>query len=345
VEGVDAAQSIFICYFFIMRYPSDALPLPDVITDETARLFKINAERMAGQPDLTMIPPAEGRALGARNDEFWNSPVLPVDQVEEMTLGGVRVRRYAHGSHKGVRGVLLFIHGGGWAYGSIDTHDVATRALARATGFEVFSVDYRRTPEHAWPAPLDDAFAVYRALLDAGVESSRIVLAGDSAGAQLALALMLRAQTQDLAQPAGASLLYGVYDDDDATPAHLRFGPGGYGLTTLRMRNYWNWAVPVPDRESALVRPVRHASDAQLRALPPLHLTSAGLDCLKSDTLRLIDRLRAAGHTAHTHDEVLAVPHGHFLAYHHLKATRDLVEICATKLRRFVSDGTLGLTA
>jgi hypothetical protein len=74
-------------------------------------------------------------------------------------------------------------------------------------------------------------------------------------------------------------------------------------------------------------------------------LTSAGLDCLKSDTLRLIDRLRAAGHTAHTHDEVLAVPHGHFLAYHHLKATRDLVEICATKLRRFVSDGTLGLTA
>jgi acetyl esterase len=132
-------------------------------------------------------------------------------------------------------------------------------------------------------------------------------------------------------------LFYGVYDDDDSTASHQRFGSGSFGLTTARMNNYWNWCVPSSARADAHVRPLRDAGDDALAALPPLWLTSAGLDCLKTDTLRLLDRLRQAGHLAHTHEEVLGVPHGHLLPFAHLKATRDLVLIAGAKVRAFLA--------
>jgi acetyl esterase/lipase len=103
------------------------------------------------------------------------------------------------------------------------------------------------------------------------------------------------------------------------------------------MTNYWNWCAPSAQRASLKLRPLRDASDEVLATLPPLWLTSAGLDCLKSDTLRFIDRLRAAGHVAHSHEEVLGVPHGHLLGVNHLKATRDLLAVAGTKVRTFLA--------
>lgn len=318
-----------------MNFPSDALPLPDKIPLETARLFKLNAERMAGQPDPTTIPPAEGRALLAKNDLFYNMKPLPVDNVRDDTIGGVRVRRYKH--KDATPAVLLCIHGGGWAFGNVDSHDVATRALARSAKVEVISVDYRLAPEHPHTVVLQDCMAVYSALVGGVVPASEIVLAGDSAGAHLCVLMMLAMPAINLPMPAGACLFYGVYDDDVSTQSHAKFGPGGFGLTSTRMTNYWNWYAPEDQRAKEALRPVRDASDEALAALPPLWFTSAGLDCLKSDTLRMIDRLRAAGHIHHTHDEVLGVPHGHLLAVNYLKATRDLISTAGAKVRNFLA--------
>ncbi len=318
-----------------MKFPSDALPLPDQPTRETAVLLRKNLERLAGQPDLTTLPAAEGRAIAAQNDTFYNNVRLPVAEVTDAQIGGVPVRRYRH-TDAGP-GCIVYLHGGGWAFGSVDTHDVAVRALARSARMEVVSVEYRRTPEHAYPSCLDDGLAVYQTLVGQRMPASEIVLAGDSAGAHLCLLMMLSMAEKQLPLPAGACLIYGVYDDDTSTASHARFGPGGFGLTSARMANYWNWFVPSAQRDDAQVRPLGDASDEALAALPPLFLTSAGLDCLKSDTLRLIDRLRAAGHIAHTHEEVLGVPHGHLLAVNHLKATRDLVGMLGAKCRAFVA--------
>jgi acetyl esterase len=318
-----------------MAFPSDALPLPDTIPIETAKLFKLNAERMAGQPDPTTLPVAEGRALLAKNDLFYNAKPLPVDSVRDDVIGGVPVRRYKH--QDATPGVLLYLHGGGWAFGNCDSHDVATRALARSAKVEVISVDYRLAPEHAHSALLEDCMAVYRALVGSVMPASEIVLAGDSAGAHLCVLMMLTMPAANLPMPAGACLFYGVYDDDTSTTSHAKFGPGGFGLTTTRMTNYWNWYVPQSERAAANVRPLRDASNEALAALPPLWFTSAGLDCLKTDTLRMIDRLRQAGHVAHTHEEVLGVPHGHLLAVNYLKATRDLITMCGAKVRSFLA--------
>ncbi len=318
-----------------MHFPSDALPLPAQIPLETAKFFKLNAERLAGQPDPTTLPAPEGRALLAKNDLFYNAKQIPVESVRDDVIGGVRVRRYKH--KDATPGVLLYLHGGGWAFGNLDSHDVATRALAHSARVEVVSVAYRLAPEHAHALLLEDCLAVYRALVGGVLPASEIVLAGDSAGAHLCMLMMLAMPTLNLPSPAGACLFYGVYDDDITTQSHLKFGVGGFGLTTTRMTNYWNWYVPQAERDAATVRPVRDASDEALAALPPLWFTSAGLDCLKNDTLRMLDRLRAAGHIHHTHEEVLGVPHGHLLAVHFLKATRDLISTAGAKVRNFLA--------
>jgi acetyl esterase len=258
-----------------------------------------------------------------------------VASVLDEKIGGVSVRRYRHSDVQS--GVVLFVHGGGWAFGSIDTHDVIARVLARTSKCELISVDYRRTPEHAYPACLDDCVSVYRALVSTVLPANEIVFAGDSAGAHLCVQAMLALPSQKLPQPAGACLFYGVYDDDHTTASHQRFGPGGFGLTSARMTNYWNWCAPSAQRASLKLRPLRDANDEVLASLPPLWLTSAGLDCLKSDTLRFIDRLRAAGHVAHSHEEVLGVPHGHLLGVNHLKATRDLLTVAGVKVRTFLA--------
>ncbi len=318
-----------------MNFPSDLLPVCEQIPIETAQLFKHNAQRMLGQPDPTTLPPAEGRALLAKNDLFYNAKPLPVETVRDDVIGGVPVRRYKH-SDAG-HGVVLYIHGGGWAFGNLDSHDVATRALARSTKVEVISVDYRLAPEHPHNALLEDCMSVYRALVGSVLPAKEIVLAGDSAGAHLCVLMLLAMPPANLPSPAGACLFYGVYDDDTTTASHAKFGAGGFGLTTARMTNYWNWYIPAGQRANASVRPIRDARDEALAALPPLWFTSAGLDCLKNDTLRMIDRLRAAGHVAHTHEEVLGVPHGHLLAVNYLKATRDLITTCGAKVRNFLA--------
>jgi acetyl esterase len=318
-----------------MNFPSDNLPLPDQFTHESAKLFKRNTERTAGQADPTTLPAAVGRAQSASNDLFYNSTTIPVASVRDDVIAGVCVRRYRH-SDAGP-GVVLYVHGGGWAFGSVDTHDVITRALARSAKVEVISVGYRCAPESLFPAALDDCLAVYTDLVASVMPSSEIVLMGDSAGAHLCLLMMLRMQEKKIPTPAGACLIYGVYDDDISTPSHIRFGPSGFGLTSTRMQNYWEWFIPATLRDAAYVRPLRDASDESLAVLPPLFLSSAGLDCLKSDTRRLVDRLQTAGHTAHSHEEVLGVMHGHLLAVHHLKATRDLINTCGAKIRNFLA--------
>ena len=100
-------------------------------------------------------------------------------------------------------GVILFLHGGGYCVGSLDSHRPLSATLAKASGLTVFALDYRLAPEHPYPAALNDAVSAYRALLDEG--HSRIVLAGDSAGGGLALATAL--SLRDAGLPAPAALL------------------------------------------------------------------------------------------------------------------------------------------
>ncbi len=188
-------------------------------------------------------------------------------------------------------GVLLYLHGGGFVFGSRKTHRHFVAALSAATGRPAFLVDYRRAPEHPFPAAADDALAAYRYLLAAGYRPGQIVVAGDSAGGHLTAGLLADLARQRLPMPAAAVLfspfldLTGAeLDDRDA----VRRDP---------------FVPPQRARECGASYAGEHATDsrrldvlrAPKRRWPPLLIQVGDTECLLGDSERMAESMRAAG--------------------------------------------------
>lgn len=137
---------------------------------------------------------------------------------------------------------IVFAHGGGWCLGSLDAYDTPCRSLAKATGCVVFSVDYRLAPEHPFPAPLDDVYETLRWVADhaamLAVDEERLVVAGDSAGGNLAAAAAIMARDRAGPKIAHQLLFYPALDIDLDTPSYREFAEGYY-LTREVMRFCW----------------------------------------------------------------------------------------------------------
>ncbi len=200
-------------------------------------------------------------------------------RVVDLDAGGVPARLYRDGDD-GDTPVLLYAHGGGWVMGDLDTHDGLCRHLARATGWTVLSVDYRRAPEHPWPAAVDD---VDRAL--AWLGERRVALAGDSAGAHLAAVVARRAR--DAGRPVAAQVLICPVLD----PAMSYPDLDDYGLHRDEMRFFWDAFVPPADR----AHPDADPATADPAGLPPAVVVTAEFDVLRDEGERYAARLQAAG--------------------------------------------------
>lgn len=272
--------------------PDTAVPAPALTPQMRVVLERLLRED-AGLPDPTTLPPAEGRALAERSNRRWNANLPEMAEVRDVRLAsGVAGRVLVPNNDEG-KGAILFVHGGGWAFCSMKTHERAARLLAVAAGAPVVTFDYRLAPEHPYPEGLEDCLAAWNAFGPL-FPGRRLAMAGDSAGATLAVAAMLRLQTEGGAVPDSGLLFYGVYDDDFDSPSYRRYADGP-GLTRAKMQRYWTWYQPEPARRSdPLVSPLK-APDAALRALPPLYLSAAGVDPLRSDTERFHARLSALG--------------------------------------------------
>ena len=259
------------------------------------------AQEDAGLGDPTLMAPAAGRALAALTNLRWNESPPPM-QARTVLHAGLPARLVTPPNDRGTD-AILHVHGGGWALCSAATHEDAARRLALACACPVLTPDYRLAPEDPFPAGLDDVTAAWQAR----DRARRWSVAGDSAGANLALALMLRLIAQGAALPAAGLLFYGVYGTDFDTQSY-RAHEHGPGLTRAKMMRYWDWYAPREARNQPEIAPLA-ASDEALRALPPLYLNAAGLDPLASDTQALADRLHAMGR-ADTCDFVDGVVHG-----------------------------------
>jgi len=192
--------------------------------------------------------------------------------------------------------VLVYLHGGGWVLNSIDTHDRLMREYAAAAGCAVVGVDYALSPEAPFPQAMEESAEVLRWIAAEGaawgLDGARIVVGGDSAGANLALgaALALR-DAADGPALRGLLLNYGVFDSRLDTPSYREFATG-YGLTRERMAFFWNAYAPRPaDRAHPYAAPLR----ADLAGLAPTLLHIAELDVLVSENLAMATRLREAG--------------------------------------------------
>ncbi len=271
----------------------DTTVLPSVLTPEMSAVIERLLVEDAGLPDPTTLPSAEGRALAERTNRRWNTDLPEMAETHDVKLvPGVAGRVLIPANDEG-RGAILFFHGGGWAFCNMKTHERAARLLAEAAAAPVVTFDYRLAPEHPYPEGLMDCLSAWHAFAPL-FPGRRLAMAGDSAGANLAIAAMLRLQAEAAAVPATGLLFYGVYDDDFDSPSYLQFAEGP-GLTRAKMQRYWNWYQPERTRRAdPLISPLK-ASDRALRALPPLYLNAAGLDPLRSESERFHARLSALG--------------------------------------------------
>ena len=295
------------------------------LSPEMRALLDAVAAETGPVPDGTLLPPVEGRALAARTNARWNRDLPPMAAVSEArvpadpALGSAEVPLLVLMPPGASAGTILYVHGGGFAFCSPQTHERCARVLALEACMTVVLPDYRLAPEHPYPAGLRDVVATLRALSAGTVESvasGPLLVSGDSAGANLALAAMLHEQREERPLPDGALLFYGNYTADISGEAYVRFAEGP-GLTTARMGRYWSWYAGGRTLNGDPLACPLDADDDALRALPPLYLMAAGVDPLFGDTERLSGRLAALGRDDRF-DIVPGVVHG-FLQY-----TRDL---------------------
>ncbi|MFO1151893.1 MAG: alpha/beta hydrolase [Alsobacter sp.] len=260
--------------------------------------------------DVKTLPIDQARRMSDAASAAWSAgaPDIPATELVIPGPRPMRARLYRPAGRHGLP-LVLFVHGGGWTFGSIDTHDGTMRHLAVEAGCAVLGFDYRLAPENPFPAPLEDTLSA-AAFVRAGglgpaVDHRRLAFAGDSAGATLALSAMLRLRDAGEPLPAAAALFYGCYAPVFDTPSHRDLGEG-FLLTSVNMRWYWrNYLGAAFDAPPPLAAPL----GAELGGLPPLYLAAAGLDPLRDDTTLLAGRLAEAG-VAFRYDHVPGVVHG-----------------------------------
>ena len=187
--------------------------------------------------------------------------------------------------------VLMYLHGGGYVFGNLDSHrDIGWR-LAEASGMRVLMVDYRLAPEHPFPAALEDATECYRWLMEEGIAPSRVAIGGDSAGGGLAVALLIN--LRNLGIPlAAACILLSPWTDlsmgGDSIAANATADPMLSGPILEKMANYY---LGRRDRKAPLASPLF----GDLAGLPPMMIQVGSLEVLRSDAERLAGKIRDAG--------------------------------------------------
>jgi epsilon-lactone hydrolase len=231
-------------------------------------------------------------------------PILRGSVVEHLRVAGLPAewvrgpRALGAAVHRDDRAVILYLHGGGYVFGSPRTHRNLVSRISHVTGLPVLTLDYRLPPVASLPAPIEDALGAYRHLLDEGHAPERIVVAGDSAGGHLALTLALtlalHAAEADLPQPA-ALILLSPWTDLGMTGAsftrNANADPFLPGIALHRAaRVALGGADPAAWRSSPLFAP-----EELYRRLPPTLLQAGSTEVLLDDALRTAQRIAEAG--------------------------------------------------
>jgi len=249
-----------------------------------------------GPPDPAALRAAEEELVPQAADRL---PLAAVEDVIALTCAGdVPVRVYTP-AIADAYGLLVYLHGGAFFLGSLDTHDHVVRSLAKATGLRVLSVGYRRAPEARYPAGLRDCYGVVRwAAENADItqwDGATLAVAGDSSGGTFATAVAALARDEGFARITAQVLLYPSLDldfDTDRYPSR-RENATGNGLETAALKSFnafylASGANPADPLVSPIIR-------ADLTGLPPALIITAEHDPLRDEGEQYGQRLREAG--------------------------------------------------
>jgi acetyl esterase len=241
----------------------------------------------AAVPSYSDLTPEEARAQNEAGVAAVAGSPTPVASVRDDRIAGVPVRRYDP-SPDAALPTLVYLHGGGWVIGSLDTHDSACRALAARTPCRVISVSYRLAPEHPFPAGLDDGWAVLRTV--AASEPGPVAVGGDSSGGNLAAVLALRARDAGI-RLALQVLIYPVTDADLQTRSYREYA-SGHGMSAADMEWFWQNYLGDRDRFHPEAAPLRQQS---LAGVAPAFVELSEYDVLHDEGLAYANRLAEEG--------------------------------------------------
>ena len=242
-------------------------------------------ERIKSQPRNPNASIEQRRAGMERISEHVASDVT----CEKVSVGGVAAEWIAAPGAVAGR-VILYLHGGGYVLGSINTHRAMIARIARTSNARAIAIDYRLAPEHPFPAAVEDATAAYRWLLAQGCKPGRIVIAGDSAGGGLTLALLLAIRDAGLPMPAG-TVPISPWTDLEGTGESVRTRAAKDvmvsqdDLASSAMQYYG-----AHDPRDPLVSPLH----ADFRGLPPMLIQVGDAEILLDDATRVAARAKAA---------------------------------------------------
>jgi acetyl esterase len=275
--------------------------MPVTLDPDAAFVFKAFQE--AGRPPYETLSPAEARAFYLQGRVVTNPEPPELKSVEPLAIpspaGPIPARMYTPKVLRlsnGLAPCLVFFHGGGWVIGDLDTHDVACRKLADEGQSMVISVDYRLAPEHKFPAAVDDAIAATKWIAgnakQLGVDASRLMVGGDSAGGNLAAVVAISARDGNGPKIAGQVLIYPATDFAKTHPSHRE--PETSILLTHTVIKWFSdhYLRDATDGADWRASPARVGT---LAGLPPAYVLTAGADPLRDEGNEYAQRLKDAG--------------------------------------------------
>ncbi len=294
---------------------------------------------MADAPkvDYATATPTDARAIFDNPIAFGEPPVVASVRNLKIDLPGrtLDARLYIPEVAGDRSGLTVYFHGGGWVIGTIDTHDGTCRVLARNSGAAVLSVAYRLAPEYAYPLPLDDCYdATVWAAANAdqlGIDPSKIAVAGDSAGGNLAAAVAIMAR--DAGGPALVHqlLIYPVTDVDFDRPSYRANGGGDYYLSTDGMKWFWDHYIGGRNADEASLAIILR--QANLSGLPAATVITAEYDPLRDEGDAYAAKLTAAGVSVDA-DCAPGMIHGFFSLFQFIPDALPWMERAGANLRR-----------
>jgi acetyl esterase len=289
----------------------------------------------ADRPALHEASPAEARAAMtalASMGKYPDRRAATEDRSIPGPAGRITVRVYTPHATQPLP-VVVFFHGGGWVIGGIETHDSTCQQLATTVPAVVVSVDYRLAPESPFPAAVDDCLAatrwVYDHAAELGADASRLAVAGDSAGGNLAAVISLKAREQGGPPIVFQLLVYPATDLTRSFASHVENGEG-YLLTSDSIDWFLDHYLPEAERKNPDASP--HFAD-DLSGLPPALIITAEFDPLRDEGEAYADRLRDAG-VAATSTRYDGMIHGFFGMDLVLKSAGEAVEEAASALHQ-----------
>jgi acetyl esterase len=254
-------------------------------------------------PGAELLPPPEGVTAAMMRQAMKANPmpvaVPPIHATRDITVKGpqndIRVRLYQPFNGQDLP-LIVYFHGGGFVFCDLDTHDAMCRELANASGCAVASVEYRLSPETRFPGPLEDCYAALRQLAAEGemlgVDPSRIAVAGDSAGGNLATVTAMLARDRGGPTLRYQALIYPALDPGCESES-MKTLARGYFLTQDVMKWFWSCYLASPaDAANPLAAPL---CATNLAGLPPASILTAEFDPPRDEGEAYADRLRAAG--------------------------------------------------